>query len=1488
MARRLMVLAAAMVVGAATPTAHAGDVRFRSGSVQTVAKSAAQRLTAIAALTARGSGGSGRVLMQFSRPLSQADRMRLAGEGIDVQSYLGGEAWFARIHRARVSADRAAAIDFIDDIRPIEARWKLHPQLLDVTVPRWAITDVAYLRAIEAATTEAEKAAAPIPVDPLVAVYVLFHPDVPLEPMGRIRAALHGGAAISVIRSLNGLVVEIPLSRVDDLADDDDVLYVEPALPQFSELNDSSRALVQADIVQALPYDLDGAGVTVLVYDSGTVLDSHPDFGGRVSIRDSSGVRDHSTHVAGTLGGDGAASAGLYRGVAPGVTMESFGFQQPGGAIPGALYSDPGDLEANYDSAINLFGAVIANNSIGSNVAASGLPCEWTGDYGVTAALIDAIVRGSLGSPMRIVWSNGNERQTTRCGDSYKTIAPPAGAKNHITVGAVNSNNDAMTSFSSWGPTDDGRIKPDVVGPGCQSNGDLVVTSTSDVGGYAGRCGTSMSAPAVTGIGALLLEDYRNLYPGAPDFRNATLKAILTHTAVDRGNVGPDFQFGYGSVRAQAAVDQLRSGSFMESIIGQGEIHQAFVEVPPDTASLKVTLAWDDPPGTPNVVPALVNDLDLTIIDPVSGIHFPWTLNPDNPSLPAVRTQADRVNNLEQVVIDAPPAGVYRIEVRGFAVPMGPQTFSLVASPTLLPCTSQGNVTLDLAAYTCESSAEVRVIDCDLNTDDLTVQSVMVTVSSGTEPGGEPLLLLETSPDSATFAAVMPLSAADSPGVLAVVHGDTITALYVDADDGTGGVNVPVQGAAAVDCIDPSAVLVQVTDLQANSATIQVDLDEPASIVINYGTSCGAPATAVFDNALQTSHSIVLTGLTDDTTYFFDLELADAAGNSVLDDNGGACYSFKTEVAVNAFTELYDNSDFDLDNSSIVFLPDASPDFYAACRSIVSGLPVSTDNAITIGIPDDAFVRVDLAGGATVPFYGVNYSSIYVGSNGYITFGAGDASRHESVAQHFALPRIAMLFDDLNPATSGRVSWEQLADRAVVTFEDVPRFNTSNSNSFQIEVFFTGDLRLTWSGIDVLNALAGLSRGMGVPADFLESNLSATAECSPRYPDAQSAVMQVINVLELTVDLSATDDGMPDPPGALDFVITALPAGELRDDSNDHLIAPGELPYVLNAGNRVRYAPASELVALETIVFQATDGGTAPTAGPSNPGRVFVDVVAPITGDVNFDGIVNVVDLLAVLSNWGPCMGCNEDTNGDGLVNVTDLLAVLANWGRTIPPPPSLDTATALTGMSARGETAAEKPADGPRLPIEPITGQREFVNDGVLAPADFGGAARIERDYRQTDRGDLVIELWGAWPLEDHDLLVVRGAAALDGGLRVVLGDDFVPAIGDRFIVLAAESLSGQFTRLDLPDLPRGELIATYGSRTVELSVEEPDAVKPPADRGAVHRRVDVNGDGKVSTADIARLLDEWGRRRARGDVNRDGVVDGADLLLVLEALAG
>ncbi|MFQ5463810.1 MAG: S8 family serine peptidase, partial [Phycisphaerae bacterium] len=802
--------------------------------------------------------------------------------GVTLLRYLGDHAYFASFSEAgAVDVPAVAATPSLVDMQPIQRAWKLDPKITAGTLPHWAV-------------------AVPDPIQgDIVGVYVLFHEDVSLAVEAVNAVTRHGAVIRDELESINGLVIELPLANVGALADEDAVQWIEWPMPRMGESNDSNRVITEADQVQAAPYNLDGNGVTVLVYDGGTARSTHVDFQGRLTTHDGSPLSDHSTHVAGTIGGAGVANAS-FRGMAPGTTLLSYGFQSDGSGI--FLYSNPGDLESDYNQAINSFGADIANNSIGTNTEVNGFPCSIQGDYGVTAALIDAIVGGSLGAPFRVLWANGNERQGSTCDvegfGAYYSTAPPSGAKNHITIGALNSNNDSMTSFSSWGPVDDGRIKPDVSGPGCQSNGDFGVTSCSSNSdtAYAVKCGTSMATPTATGLASLLLEDFRVQFPGQPDFRNSTLKALLAHNAQDILNTGPDYQSGYGSLRIRRTVDFMRTGNFLEDQVGQGGTFSVLVSVSPGDPELKVTLAWDDVPGTPNVNPALVNDLDLRVFDPGSTQFFPWTLDPSNPSAPAVQTQADHVNNIEQVVVNAPAAGTWRIEVAGFNVPSGPQSFSLCASPILVACSSQGTVALDAAQFGCAATAGVQVIDCDLNTDNFAVDTVTVTVASTSEPGGEPVVLTETAADTADFRGSIALDTVNSAGVLLVAHGDTVTATYVDASDGQGGVNITRTDTAGVNCVGPVISNVQTTGVGSDAATVTFNTDTAATGTVRYGTSCGALTASQSEAGPTTSHSVLLSGLNSGTVYFYAVDAVDEQGNPATDDNFGACYSFTTSA----------------------------------------------------------------------------------------------------------------------------------------------------------------------------------------------------------------------------------------------------------------------------------------------------------------------------------------------------------------------------------------------------------------------------------------------------------------------------------------------------------------------------------------------------------------------------------------------------------------
>lgn len=641
------------------------QVRWQSGAAQPAAHGQA----ALQALLTERSvpGGARHIVVYLDGPLAPAERAELEQKHLRLLRYLGNHAYFATV-KPGANATALAQMSTLRAAHGIERAHKLAPAILNDDYPDYA-----------AAMNERQVE--------MVAAYVVFHADVELSGAAYDILRRHAGHVVSELTSLNALVVELPKANIESLADEDGVQWIEPPLPMMTGTNDSNRPRVQAHTVQASPYNLDGSGVNVLVYDGGTARSTHWDFGGRLTIHDNSGQSYHATHVAGTIGGDGSASGGLYRGMAPNVTMLSYGFQYDGSGI--FLYSNPGDIEADYDEAINVYAADISNNSIGTNTESNGFPCSIQGDYGVTSALIDAIVRGSLGAPFRIVWAAGNERQGSRCdiegyGDYYST-APPAGAKNHITVGALNSNNDSMTSFSSWGPVDDGRLKPDLCAPGCQSNDDYGVTScySSSDTAYYSLCGTSMAAPTTTGCLALLLQDYRARFPALPYPRNSTLKILLAQTAVDLGNTGPDYLYGYGSIRIQNAIDFTRLGYFEENQVAQGGQVLYQVNVPSGTATLKVTVAWDDAPGTPNVNPALVNDLDLVVLSPGNARAYPWTLNPTSPSSPAVRTQADHVNNIEQVVVDNPAAGTWTIRVDGTNVPEGPQPYSICCSHSL-------------------------------------------------------------------------------------------------------------------------------------------------------------------------------------------------------------------------------------------------------------------------------------------------------------------------------------------------------------------------------------------------------------------------------------------------------------------------------------------------------------------------------------------------------------------------------------------------------------------------------------------------------------------------------------------------------------------------------------------------------------------------------------------------------------------------------------
>lgn len=308
------------------------------------------------------------------------------------------------------------------------------------------------------------------------------------------------------------------------------------------------------------------------------------------------------------------------------------------------------------------------------------------GDYSSVSGNYDAIIRIK---DMLFIKSAGNDRNKYNCNPSdstdcdgdengYKTISLLGSAKNTITVGAVEDNGTKVTDYSGFGPTDDGRIKPDIT-----ANGDTLYSthfnSKTNKLDYKVISGTSMATPVVTGSTALMMQAYKVKFKNTP--RAATLKALMIHTAKDIGNKGPDYQTGWGVLQTDRAVALINSGS--SYVVEGGALFTRNVNLYSTQVNsskpLKITINWTDAPGTPNASKALVNNIDLFLKSPSGKWHYPWKLDPNNPSKPATQS-FNSTDNVEQIVVDQPESGKWEVYVLGESTNKDGQNYSMVSS----------------------------------------------------------------------------------------------------------------------------------------------------------------------------------------------------------------------------------------------------------------------------------------------------------------------------------------------------------------------------------------------------------------------------------------------------------------------------------------------------------------------------------------------------------------------------------------------------------------------------------------------------------------------------------------------------------------------------------------------------------------------------------------------------------------------------------------
>ena len=556
------------------------------------------------------------------------------------------------------------------------------------------------------------------------------------------------GRGLDVLQARRDLmVVRGNPAVVRQLASLPAVEWMEPA-PRPVVLNDRARGIVRAEAIWK-EYGLYGRGQIVAVADTGLsdgdLASVHPDLRGRIRAavgitrpEDWGDEHGHGTHIAGTIAGSGLLSGadpvkrrfeGSFAGVAPEaelviqavktgpVWMEELGLPDHIGDLLWQAYE---------------LGARIHNDSWGDSDTGYG-------EYNVHAQQVDEFVWHH--PDMLVVFAAGNDgAEDPGAGAATSgliasgTVLAPGTAKNCLTVGAtendrppsenwagytqltwsalgfeaepvasdyVSDNPAGIAAFSGRGPTQDGRIKPDLVAPGT----DIISTRSVRAGSarywsvydenYAYLGGTSMACAVVSGAAAVVRE-YLTDVRGVSSPSAALVKAVLLASGEDisPGQYGdgqvrevgprPDGAQGWGRLNLESALSGGRTASQLQFVdagpgLRTGEKWEYRVRVERGAGRLVAALVWSDAPGAPEAARALVNDLDLLVTDQKGRIL-------------RGNGREDHLNNFEVVEVPNAENGVYRLTVSGRNVPFGPQPYALVVLGTAEPLELVGDI----------------------------------------------------------------------------------------------------------------------------------------------------------------------------------------------------------------------------------------------------------------------------------------------------------------------------------------------------------------------------------------------------------------------------------------------------------------------------------------------------------------------------------------------------------------------------------------------------------------------------------------------------------------------------------------------------------------------------------------------------------------------------------------------------------------------------
>ena len=563
-------------------------------------------------------------IVQFENIPSQAEKRALANLGVQLFHYLPKNSYYAAI---KGNTKKSVFNQFnIHNLLTIEPSFKLSLELMSMNIDEWARSGNK------------------------ISINGIYFKGISKD---LIKSQLESlGAKVELINDAEIVQFSIDLSKLD-------ALYKIPSFYYFEQIDGPEKPENLVGVTDhrsntlATSYDnglkYDGTGVTVMMQDN-SVLNNHIDYTGRFFNANASQTGDHGEHVGGIIGGAGNLDP-TTRGMAFGADV---------------LVYDPNN--GNYNTVPSL----VSNNdlTITSKSYGNGLNAGYTS----LASQLDQQIRMMPALVHVFSAGNSNGSGNTAAGSQWVNITGGhKSGKNVIAVGNLTST-DNIASSSSRGPSSDGRIKPDICAVGTN------VYSTIEPNDYDTKTGTSMACPGVAGTLAQLYNAYKDLNSGNNP-PSGLIKAAVLNTGKDLGNPGPDYIYGWGRMNARKAYETIFNNDYIVDSITTGTNDTHTLTVPTGIAQLKVMVYWTDFEGAASSSLALVNDINMTITDPTLTQLLPWTLSTtlnatalNSVAVPGV----DNRNNMEQITVDNPAAGIYTIDIDGFSIPQGPQEYYIV------------------------------------------------------------------------------------------------------------------------------------------------------------------------------------------------------------------------------------------------------------------------------------------------------------------------------------------------------------------------------------------------------------------------------------------------------------------------------------------------------------------------------------------------------------------------------------------------------------------------------------------------------------------------------------------------------------------------------------------------------------------------------------------------------------------------------------------